>query len=89
MPQEAGLYQITNVIALLVYSLKEMDGIGYASTSDNFTGYNIAVPHLDKLYCTTVERWLVYKISDTKLKHHLEQKGTIDSDGIIKWYYGK
>src|SRR5690554_982865 len=59
-----GLYNITNVIAAICYSLGEIDGIGYAAISDKFDGYNIAISEPSRLNCVAVERWLLFKNND-------------------------
>jgi hypothetical protein len=54
MPKQAGLYNITNVLAAFCYSLQDLDGIGYAAISNKFEGFNIAIKNPSKLKCVEV-----------------------------------
>lgn len=80
-----GLYSITNVLSGILYSLQDVDGIGYGAVSDNFHGFNLALKDASKLRCTTVERWLINKIDSNTHIHKLIEAGTIDSEGNISW----
>lgn len=80
-----GLYNITNVIARICFSLEDVDGIGYGAVSDNFDGYNIALSRYEHLKCTEVERWLINKLSDNVYKFRLLSTGSISEDGRISW----
>lgn len=85
MPESSGLYRITNVIAGICYSLQNIDGIGYASISDKFEGYNIAIPDPSKLKCVEVERWLIKKINDNEFQYRWLEEGILEDDGVIQW----
>jgi len=80
-----GLYNITNVIAAICYSLQEIDGIGYAAISDKFGGFNIAIPNPSNLKCVEVERWFINKINNEEFEYMLMAKGSIAKDGKISW----
>jgi hypothetical protein len=80
-----GLYNITNVIAGICYSLQDIDGIGYAAISNNFSGFNLAISKPEKLECVEVERWRILKVNDYDLQYKLLEKGSIDTNGVIKW----
>lgn len=85
MPYTPGLYNITNVIAAIYFSLQNIDGIGYAAVSDKFEGFNIAIKELTKLECISVERWQVVKIDEYNYTHQLLETGDIEMDGNIIW----
>lgn len=85
MPHYPGLYNITNVIAAMCYSLQDVDGIGYAAVSNKFEGFNIAIKDVSKLTCNTVERWLIRKHDQNKHEHKFLQSGIIDDNGDIRW----
>lgn len=85
MPHYPGLYDITNIIAGFCFSLENVDGIGYGSISDNFSGYNIAIKNPAKLRCVSVERWLILKSPSEILESKKLQDGVIQSDGTIFW----
>jgi hypothetical protein len=85
MVQYNGLYMITNVIAGVCYSLGGVDGIGYASVSNKYKGYNIALKDYSMLTCDSVEEWLVNKISDDTLENRLLRTGSVEPDGRIIW----
>ncbi len=85
MAQYAGLYMITNVIAGVCYSLGGVDGIGYASVSNKYKGYNVALKDYSMLKCDIVEEWLVNKISHDNLEHRLLRNGSVAPDGSIIW----
>lgn len=80
-----GLYNITNVIAAICYSLKEIEGIGYAAISNRFNGVNFAFHNPEKLKCVEVERWLIHKIDHELFKFKLLQKGELEANGSIIW----
>jgi len=85
MTHFSGLYNITNVIAGVCYSLAEVDGIGYASVSNQFKGYNIVLKDFSMLACESVEEWEVRKVSKDFLEHKLLRKGSVETDGSIIW----
>lgn len=85
MPYYDGLYNITNVIAGMCYSLAGFDGIGYASVSNQFKGYNIALNDYSMLTCESVEEWEINKISSDTLEHKLLRKGSVKAEGTIIW----
>ncbi|MGY3053170.1 hypothetical protein ACVWYG_001368 [Pedobacter sp. UYEF25] len=82
-----GLYNITSVRTSICYSLKEIDGIGYAAISDKFPGFNVAISDLSKLNCVKAERWLVYKANSEIVEIKIIDKGNIKVDGNIIWMF--
>lgn len=80
-----GLYNITNVIAGFCYSLRDIDGVGYAAVSDNFEGFNIALKQPAILKCKTVEVWRIEKVNMEFHRYHLLKQGNIDAEGNISW----
>jgi|GEM_PF-2126672 len=83
--QYPGLYNITNVIAAICYSLQGVDGIGYAAISDKFGGFNVAISDPSLLKCVEVERWFINKINNDEFEYILMEKGRIFDDGSISW----
>jgi hypothetical protein len=84
-----GLYNITNVIAAICYSLQGVDGIGYAAISDKFGGFNVAISDPSLLKCVEVERWFINKINNDEFEYMLMEKGRISNDGSISWLSDK
>lgn len=80
-----GLYNITNILSGICFSLVDVDGIGYGATSDEFEGYNIAVRNFQKLKCVEVERWSVYKTAEGDFAGDKLKTGKVSDDGNISW----
>lgn len=80
-----GLYNITNVIAAMFFSLQDIDGIAYGAVSHRFKGINFALKNPTKLKCVTAERWLVTKTDFDVLDHVKLQIAAIRDDGMIYW----
>lgn len=83
--EQPGLYNITNVLSRTCYCLEDVDGIGYASTSDQFKGYNVAIHNYSKLKCETVERWFIRKHNQDNYSAKLLCTGIINKDLTISW----
>lgn len=84
-PYSEDLYNITNVLAGCCFSLKDIDGIGYASISDDFQGFNIALRNYENLECLEVERWKILKIDNKILPYNNVYKGKVMLNGDIIW----
>lgn len=85
IPRQPGLYNLTNVIAEICYSLKDVDGIGYASVSNLYKGYNIALKNYSMIECDSVEEWLINKVNSETLDYRSLRKGFVNMNGTITW----
>lgn len=84
-PSSSKLYNITNVLGGMCFSLQELDGIGYGSTSNNFLGFNIALREYKQLKCTIVQRYRIIKAKNTIIAYQKIMDGVIDETGKIRW----
>ncbi|WP_379089949.1 hypothetical protein [Pedobacter sp. UC225_65] len=80
-----SLYNITNVIAMICFSLIDIEGIGYGSTSDDFQGYNIALKNPKLLKCVLVEEWFIRKSTTEDYSYMKSKTGKINDDDTITW----
>ncbi|WP_231492198.1 RES domain-containing protein [Pedobacter sp. Leaf170] len=83
--QAPGLFNITNVLSVICYSLHDVDGIGYGAVSDSFRGYNMAIKNYQRLTCKEVERWKIQKFDDDNYSEQLLCTGKISAEGTITW----
>lgn len=81
----SSLYNITNVIAMICFSLIDIEGIGYGSTSDEFQGYNIALKNPKLLNCVLVEEWFIRKSTREDYLYMKSKIGKINDDDTITW----
>ncbi|MDY0903325.1 RES family NAD+ phosphorylase [Pedobacter sp. CFBP9032] len=83
--QAPGLFNITNVLSIICYSLQHVDGIGYGAVSDKFQGYNVAIKNYQKLNCKVVERWKIQKLSKDDYINEFMSEGKVNDCGNIIW----